>query len=650
MKLQHKATTRPPTSSSARPTLVRLTHQDDDHRRQRPLDFRLISRLMTYTQPYAAKRNGLLVMVLIRSIQLPALTWMVAAVIKGPIARDDLRGLAWGAAGFAAPALSTQAVMHFRQRWALELGEAVVADLRLALFAHLQRLPLSWFHRTKVGRTISRMTSDTEDVRVGVQEVLFVSLVQLGQMLVAAAAMIWYDALLFLVVLGLAPIIWLINRQFHRRLSHTLRAMRESFSRVMATLAESVMGVRVVQGFSRQDENARLFAELATDHSRYNTAFLRTHGLFIPLLELNSQVFLAVLLLVGGYRVLGPDSSMDVGDLVGFFFMAGLFFAPVSVLGNQYNQALTAMAGAERLFALLDTDPEWCDPPDAVPLGPLQGRLQFQQVSFGYDPNRLVLEQIDFTVSPGQSVALVGHTGSGKSSILNLVAKFYLPTSGRILIDGHDLAGVRSDSLHRQMGIVLQQNTLFQGTLADNVRVGRPSATDEEVADALRQLNCWDLFANLPHGVATPLGGRGARLSAGQRQLVCFARALVANPRILILDEATSSVDSRTEARLQDALSVLLMGRTSFIVAHRLSTIRHADLVLVLDHGRIVERGRHQQLLDQQGTYQRLYRRFVQLGATGGTAVSAAERSPAGARREGSTDRRDLRRPVDLRQ
>ena len=209
-------------------------------------------------------------------------------------------------------------------------------------------------------------------------------------------------------------------------------------------------------------------------------------------------------------------------------------------------------------------------------------------------------------------MALVGHTGSGKTSILNLVAKFYLPTAGQILIDGQDLAGIQSESLHRQMGIVLQQNTLFHGTIADNIRVGRPDATDEEVVDALRQLDCLDLFAALPDGFATRVGERGARLSAGQRQLVCFARAMLANPRILILDEATSSVDSRTEARLQAALAILLVDRTSFVVAHRLSTIRHADQVLVLDHGRIVEQGRHEQLLEHNGVYHRLYRHFIQ--------------------------------------
>lgn len=566
---------------------------------------------MVYTRPYAAKRNWLLAMVVIRALQLPTLTWVVAAVIDGPIQHGDVQGVMQGAAGFGLLALSTQFVMHFRQRLSLELGEAVVCDLRTALFEHLQRMPLGWYQRTKVGRIISRMTSDIEDVRVGVQEVLFVSLVQLIQMIVAAACMLWYEATLFLIVLGLAPVLWFINRHFHQRLSEALRNMRRSFSRVTATLAESVLGVRVTQGFVRQEENARIFRDLAEDHSLYNTAVLRTHGLFLPLLDLNNQFFIAVLLIVGGNRVLNPGGGTSIGDMVSFFFMANMFFSPISVLGAQYNQAMTAMAGAERLFALLDTSPEWSDPPNAIPLTHVTGRIEFDGVTFGYDPNRPVLHDIHFVAKPGQTIALVGHTGSGKTTITNLIAKFYLPTTGRILLDSQNLHDIQTESLHRHLGLVLQQNFLFQRSVADNIRIGRPHATDEEVAAAVRQLDCWDLLAGLPEGLQTRVGERGVSLSVGQRQLVCFARALIANPKILILDEATSSIDSQTERRIQNALRILLRDRTSFVVAHRLSTIRDADTVLVLDHGRIVERGRHAELLQQNGTYAALYRRFA---------------------------------------
>ena len=591
--------------------LTRIDPFDHEEDGQRPLDFRLVRRLMSYTRPYAVKRNWLLATVLVRSLQLPALTWTIAAVIDGPIQNRNVSGVLAGAVGFALLALSTQIVMHFRQRLALELGEAVVSDVRNELFEHVQRMRMAWFHRTKLGRVISRMTSDVEDVRVGVQEVLFVGLVQLGQMLVAAACMIWYEPRLFLIVLGLAPVLWLINQRFHRRLSHALRQMRRSYSRVVATLAESVTGVRVTQGFMRQDENARLFHDLVTDHSQYNTAVLRTHGLFLPLLELNNQFFISVLLLVGGWLVLHPEGTTTIGDLVSFFFMANMFFAPISVLGNQYHQAMTAMAGAERLFQLLDTPPDWTDPPHALCLDQLDGRVEFDRVTFGYDPARPVLHKITFVAEPGDTVALVGHTGSGKTSIINLIAKFYLPTAGIVRIDGQDLLSIESASLHRHMGIVLQQNFLFRGTVADNIRVGAPDAGDARILDTLQRLGCDDLILSLPDGLATRVGERGATLSAGQRQLICFARAMLADPRLLILDEATSSIDSETERRIQVALRTLLKGRTSFVVAHRLSTIRHADQVLVMEHGQIVEHGRHNQLLAQNGVYAGMYRRFT---------------------------------------
>jgi ATP-binding cassette subfamily B protein len=295
---------------------------------------------------------------------------------------------------------------------------------------------------------------------------------------------------------------------------------------------------------------------------------------------------------------------------VGFFFMASLFFAPISILGSQYNQALTAMAGAERLYRLLDTPPEWTDAADAVELQSVRGAVEFRDVSFGYEPGQRVLRNISFAAERGQMIALVGHTGSGKSSIINLIARFYRATSGVVLVDGVDICCLQERSLHRRMGIVQQQNFLFSGSVADNIRFGSPESTDADIRRVLQRLDFEDLLEALPAGLATQVGEGGAALSAGQRQLVCFARAMLADPAILILDEATSSIDSATEARLQRALETLTQGRTSFVVAHRLSTIRRADQVLVLDHGRIAERGTHRELLVKGGLYSELHAGF----------------------------------------
>jgi ATP-binding cassette subfamily B protein len=322
----------------------------------------------------------------------------------------------------------------------------------------------------------------------------------------------------------------------------------------------------------------------------------------------------AILLLFGGWRVF--DGAMSLDALITFFFLSNFFFSPIAVIGNQYNQALVAMAGAERVFRLIDTQPAWEDAPDAVALPKVAGqgaRVEFRKISFGYDPTRLVLHEVDFVAEPGQTVALVGHTGSGKTSIINLAAKFYLPTSGELFIDGREVRTITSNSLHRQLGMVPQQNFLFSGTVLANIRLARPEATEAEVRAAAQQLDCLDLLEALPLGLHTEVGERGAGLSVGQRQLVCFTRALLADPRLVILDEATSSIDALTEARLQKALVTLLRGRTSFVVAHRLSTIRHADLVLVLDQGRVIERGTHTALLADGGHYAALYRQFVQV-------------------------------------
>lgn len=652
-------------------TLVRrLRTEEDDEPHLRPLEWGLVRRLIGYTRGQRSKRNLLLVLTLLRSSQLPALALLSSLVIAGPIAEHDTHRVIWGIVGFGLLAVMTDLFFHFRQRYALEIGEYVVNTLRSEIFSHVQSMPMSFFHRVKLGRILSRVTSDVETVRLGIQDSFFVSIVQIGQMAFAAAVMAKTDWRLFLVVAAMAPVLWSINNHFRKKLSQDSRAASESFSRVTATLAESVNGIRVTQGFVRQETNAGLFRRLLSDHSRYSIALARTSAVLVPLLELNSQFFVAILLLLGGWWVL--HGAMSIGVLITFFLFANQFFAPLQVLGNMYNQALVAMASAERIFWLLDTKPDWEDAPQAkdlpdprvqadglgrasnkdqvsstkdqraagageiskerdsaaascyLPLDPshLQDRLtppaagarvEFRDLTFGYDPDRPVLHNVTFTAAPGQSIALVGHTGSGKTSIINLVAKFYLPTSGELLIDGRNIHAVTGLSLHRQMGMVQQQNFLFSGTVLENIRFSRPSATEGEIREAARRLDCLDILEALPQGLLTEVGERGGGLSVGQRQLICFARALLADPRILILDEATSAIDAVTESRLQRALLELLRGRTSFIVAHRLSTIRHADAVLVLDHGKIIERGTHAELLSLRGHYAALYQQFVQV-------------------------------------
>jgi ATP-binding cassette subfamily B protein len=319
---------------------------------------------------------------------------------------------------------------------------------------------------------------------------------------------------------------------------------------------------------------------------------------------------MAALIGVGGWAALSGTGT-GLGDLVTFFFLADLFFSPITIIGTQLSEATLAMAGAERYFRVLDTAPAWTDKPGATECPRLSGHVEFRDVGFAYLPDRPVLHEICFTAQPGQVIALVGHTGSGKSTIIGLLAKFQLPLAGQVLVDGHDLADLRQDTLRRQMGFVFQQNFLFAGTIADNVKAARPEATDEEIRQAFRDLDCLDLIEALPEGIHTPCSEKGRGLSMGQQQLVAFARALLADPRILVLDEATSAVDTLTEARLQVALTRLMKGRTSFVVAHRLSTIRRADCVLVLDAGRIVERGTHDELLVKQGAYAALHRDFL---------------------------------------
>ena len=396
---------------------------------KRPLEWSLLWRILGYTRPYARKRNWVMVCVVLRGIQLPILAWAISAVINGPIAGGNSSGIIWGAAGYLALAVFTDTTMHFRLRLSVELAEDIVNDLRSQLFRHLMRQPMSYYNRTKLGRIISRVTSDINMIRMGLQSVFFSSMINLSQMIGAAALMIYFNWRLFLVVLGMAPVLYFTNQYFRKRISHASRGLQESFSRVTATIAESVRGIRVTQGFVREETNAGIFRNLVNTRSDFAMDLSRNTAVYIPFLEVNSQLCIAGLLMLGGYLALSPEVGMPVGDLITFFFLANLFFSPIANLGRRFTNALSAMAGAERLFRVLDSPPDWEDGADLPDLPPIKGRVGFEDVCFHYDSEKPVLKNVSFRTEPGQMVALVGHTGSGKTTIINLISKFWLPVA-----------------------------------------------------------------------------------------------------------------------------------------------------------------------------------------------------------------------------
>ena len=495
---------------------------------------------------------------------------------------------------------------------AIRVGQGAMNDLRLAVFEHIQKLSLNFFDKTHQGRIIARADTDIDSLdRImtwGANQMLASLMTLLG----VVVLMLQYDWRLCLAVSLVLPPLFVATRVFHKFGLPAHRKVRAQTSRLTAAMAENIAGVRVVQAFSREEENLNRFQELHETHNELTLAAARVFHTYMPFVGFMSGLGAVIILGYGGTLVL--RSEITVGELAAFVLYIGMFFGPIQTMGDLYNSILSTAASAERIFQLLDTAPQIRNRPGAEALPPIRGHIIFENVWFRYDTtpaDSWVLKNVSFEAKPGETVALVGHTGSGKTSIISLIARFYEPQRGRILMDGLELQSGTIESLHEQIGIVTQENFLFTGTVMENLKFGRPNASDDEVIESAKTLGTHNIILRFAEGYQTKVNERGGNFSAGERQLLTFTRAMVARPRILILDEATSAVDARTEGVIQHALEELFARRTSFVVAHRLSTVRHSHRTLVLSSGEIVEQGTHDELVKLDGHYAKLHAEFV---------------------------------------
>jgi ATP-binding cassette subfamily B multidrug efflux pump len=590
-------------------------------------------RLLAYLRPY---RNELILAILFMTVgTLMGLAgpYIIRWAVDEGLSQGDRAVIVKAALLFLLTSALDWAAMSARVNIMGRAGQSVIQQMRDQLFSHLQEMTMGFYSQAEVGRLISRVMSDVGVMREMITwAIVSVSrdLLMLGGIILAMVSM---NARLALLTFAVLPVMFAIAQVWRVRARDSYRRVREGIGAVNAELQESIAGVRVVQSFAREELNYRRFSEeINWKNFEANMGAARLASLFFPSVDLLNAVAVAMVVWVGGTALLGE--ALTPGVLVAFVLYIERFFMPIRDLTMRYNTFQATMAAGERIFHLLDTEPNIRDKPDAIVMPPISGAVRYQDVCFSYitnqvaredrefpelrpkdqvngspDPDDWVLHHIDLDVQPGQTIALVGPTGAGKSTMVKLLSRFYDVDSGRVTIDGIDVRDVTRQSLRSQMGIVLQEPFLFAGTVLDNIRYGRLTASAREVAEAAKAVGAHDFITRMFAGYETELEEGGANVSVGQRQLLSFARALLADPRILILDEATSSVDTQTERIIQSALVRLLEGRTAFIIAHRLSTITRADRIVVIDDGRVIEQGTHQELLAEQGHYYRLYTR-----------------------------------------